>query len=347
MTRPLPPDLAAFAASSRDRDTFVNPRGANPARTPLDLVRWKAAKNPFAEARRRPQRLPVASHPLDRHNALPDAARLMWLGHASLLVEIEGTRALIDPLFGRAGPVVPRAVPAPLLPDALPHIDLVCISHGHYDHLDAPSLRAIARRFPEATFAVPLGLERYLPREARNVTALDWWDSTQIGAITAHLVPAQHWHRRGLFDHNEALWGGWVLLGRERALYHSGDTGFFDGFRAIGHRFPNLDVAVLPLGAWAPRWFMREQHMDPAESLNAWQDTGARRFVGMHWGTYDLTDEPLDFGAFEALPAQVAERGLDGGRVHVLAHGGSLAFGDQVAVSGGAGVEGLAGSRDG
>lgn len=344
---PLPEDLAAFAASTRGGDgVFANPWGANPARTPLDILRWKAAKNPFAESRRLPKRLPVAPHPLDRHQELDEAARLMWLGHASLLVEIDGVRVLIDPLFGKAGPVVPRAVPAPLLPAALPRIDAVCISHGHYDHLDAGSLRAIAKRFPEATFLVPLGVERYLPAEARKVVALDWWASASIGGIQAHFVPAQHWHRRGPFDHNQALWGGWVLRGR-RSVYHSGDTGFFGGFRAIGERFPGLDVAILPLGAWAPRWFMREQHMDPGESVQAWRDCGAARFVGMHWGTYDLTDEPLDFGAQVSLPGLIEEQGLDGSKVHVLAHGGSLAFGDRPAVSGGAEVERLAGSFDG
>jgi L-ascorbate metabolism protein UlaG (beta-lactamase superfamily) len=137
------------------------------------------------------------------------------------------------------------------------------------------------------------------------------------------LVPAQHWHRRGLFDDNRALWGGYVVRGT-RAVYHSGDTGYFDGFHAIGRAFPSIDVALLPLGAYEPRWFMSTQHMAPEQSAQAFLDLGAAQFVGMHWGTFDLSDESVDDGP--RLLARVVEEDarVDPRRFHVLRHGGSL-----------------------
>jgi L-ascorbate metabolism protein UlaG (beta-lactamase superfamily) len=153
---------------------------------------------------------------------------------------------------------------------------------------------------------------------------LDWWGSTKVGAVTVHFVPAQHWSRRGLNDVNETLWGGFVVEGSSARVYHSGDTAYFEGFQEIGRRFPGLDAAMLPIGAYDPEWFMEKQHMNPEQAVRAYEDLGARRFLAMHWGTFKLTDEPLDEPP-QRLDAEWSRRQLPREPLHVLAVGESLA----------------------
>ncbi|MCB9744184.1 MAG: MBL fold metallo-hydrolase [Alphaproteobacteria bacterium] len=329
-------DRVWFDPHQDARGRFFNPWGVNNERGFFDVVKWKlGGKSPFSDAG--PPTIPVAARPQHVLSSLGEGGRVMWLGHASLFVEIDGVAALIDPIFGWAGPAA-RLTPAPLGVDELPHVDMVLISHGHRDHLDAASLKALAKRFgPELLWVVPLGLGRSLPAGARRVVELDWWQQVDVRGVAVTLVPAQHWHQRTPLDRNQALWGGWVLRG-SRSLYHSGDTGYFSGFSAIGHVFPELDLAVLPLGAYEPRWFMKEQHMSPESSVQAFVDLGARRFLGMHWGTFNLTDEPADHGAYTLLPRILEERELPQERFVVLKHGGGVGLDGEVVE--GAGVFG-------
>jgi L-ascorbate metabolism protein UlaG (beta-lactamase superfamily) len=303
---------------------FHNPWGAGGARGLSDVLKWQLARNPLRAAKRRRYAPRVQADPLDAWGALPAAGRAMWLGHASALVEIDGVRALIDPVLGRINGVMARKARPPLRIDQLPRPDAVLITHGHFDHLDAPSLRALAKAFgPELPFVVPLGLARALPAACREVVELGWWQTARVGSLSVALVPAQHWHRRGAFDTNRALWGGYVLRG-SRSVYHSGDTGWFGGFEAIGAVFPDIDLAILPMGAYEPRWFMGAQHMAPEDTVRALEALGARRMMAMHWGTFDLNDEPLDHGPRDLLPGLLVDRGLDPDRCLVMAHGGAI-----------------------
>jgi N-acyl-phosphatidylethanolamine-hydrolysing phospholipase D len=186
----------------------------------------------------------------------------------------------------------------------------VLISHNHYDHLDVNSVLALnAQAGGPPLFVVPLGLKKWLADlDIRNVHEMDWWDSHDVavparGAVQVHLTPVQHWSARGLFDRRATLWGGFALFAPDFHLYYSGDTGYSKDFADTQRHFATrhgaaqgggFDMALIPVGAYEPRWFMKEQHVNPAEAVQIFQDLQAKRAVGVHWGTFALTDEPLD-----------------------------------------------------
>jgi L-ascorbate metabolism protein UlaG (beta-lactamase superfamily) len=245
-----------------------------------------------------------------------EPARLVWLGHASWLVQLGGLSLLIDPvlrdgIFGG----ISRNGSAPLAPDALPPIAAQLVSHNHYDHMDAPSLRAVG-----APVVSGLGNGRHLDLP---VTELGWWDTADVNGVRVTYVPSQHWSRRSLSDSNRSLWGGFVIAANGLSIYHSGDTAYFDGFAEIGRRFPQIDVALLPIGAYDPRWFMSKQHMNPTEALDAFRDLGARTMIAMHWGTFKLTDEPLDEPP-RLFREEATARGLSAAATHVAAVGETI-----------------------
>lgn len=322
----VPPELLVYFEDPavRSGTGYRNPWGVEINPGLARVWKWTTQRNPWRERKRAGV---VASRqmadPLGGWRAADPAGRVCWLGHASALVCIDGVKVLIDPVFGRAG-LARRHAPAPMFPDALPGVDVVAITHGHYDHLDRASLRALGLRFgEEVVFVTPAGLSASLPRACRRLIELSWWEALTVRGVDVTLVPAQHWHRRGPADANRCLWGGYVVRG-STTVYHSGDTGAFDGFRAIGHVFPDIDLALLPIGAWAPRWFMADQHMDPDGSVRAFGQLGARRFCAMHWNTFDLTDEPLDEGPAE-LKRAVERAGVPfDQRFVVPAHGETL-----------------------
>lgn len=331
---PLPEAERPFVRSPKRPDgSFGNPWDTPPMVGPREVMRWKLTQtNPFRPLKRtRSPWLPQVASATDAWTALPAGLRVQWLGHASFLVELEGVHILIDPVFGSAGPGVFRAVPRPRAPADLPPIDAIALTHGHYDHLDRASIDAVCRQWPEAVVLCPHGQKKSLPRSARQVLELGWFDAVDVRHIECILTPAQHWHLRRPWDRNRALWGGYMVRsrsihnGHRPSVYHSGDTGWFDGFRVIRTVLGAPTVALLPLGAYEPRWFMGGQHMPPEDSVQAFLDLKAEHFVGMHWGTFDLSDEPIDQGPRDILPRQLRDRGLDAQRVHILAHGGGIA----------------------
>lgn len=259
-----------------------------------------------------------------------DQLAITWLGHASTLIRMGGKRILTDPHFSqRASPVAwagtARSVPAPYRPDELGHIDLVLISHNHFDHLDEASVLALARQ-PGGSplFLVPQGLEGWFQdRGMDRVSPLAWWQATAFGPLQVHAVPAHHWSARGLSDRHRSHWAGWVLKGGGHTVYFAGDTGYSDDFKAIGERLGPVDLALLPVGAYEPRAFMRDQHVNPDEAVKIHQDVGARLSIGIHWGTFALSDEPLDAPLAE-LPAARARAGLPADAFRLLQHGQTL-----------------------
>lgn len=218
--------------------------------------------------------------------------RITWIGHSSALISMAGGQLLIDPVFApRIGMFYKRHVPPGLTPEQLPAISAVLVSHNHYDHLDEQSISALPRH---VTVVVPTNLGVWFRRRGFDkVVELAWWESTRVGEVEVFAVPARHWSRRGPFDANRSHWCGFVLRANAASIYHAGDTAWFDGFGDIGARFPNLDVAMLPIGGYEPTWFMDRNHMNPEQAGEAFGQLGASTMIPIHWGTFQMTDEPL------------------------------------------------------
>ncbi len=265
-----------------------------PARGLQHILKWKLEQLFRSRARARAADVPAPVRDNDGAALHAPEPHLTWIGHASFVVRLGGLLVATDPIWSkRAGGFVRRLI-APGVPiERLPPVDLVTVSHDHFDHLDVPTLRRFG---PRARFVVPLGVGKVLRRAglpAERVVELDWWQAHTEGAVSVTLVPSRHWSMRSLWGRNASLWGGFVVRGPEGAFYHSGDTAYFDGFAEIGARAGPIDWALLPIGAYDPRWFMQPQHMCPEEAGEAFLALRARTLVAMHWGTFKLTDEPL------------------------------------------------------
>ncbi len=328
--------LSLAAAAAMTLSAFAQPRDAERRFTNLDggmphgfgaVLRWAVWDKMTGKRRVSPAHAPVPTAAPDLALlATPPApgepARITWLGHASFLVQLDGVSLLLDPallpaIFGG----IPRNVPPGVRIEQLPPIDAVLVTHSHYDHLDLPTIERVG-----APVVTGLGLERYFRDRKIFATELGWWSTTTVRGVRVTFVPSQHWSRRGLFDTNRTLWGGFVIEGSRATIYHSGDTAFFGGFAEIGARFPAIDAALLPIGAYDPAWFMEQQHLNPEQALRAFVALGARTFVAMHWGTFKLTDEPLDEPP-QRLEAERRRLGLAPECVRVLAIGETLPVG--------------------
>ncbi len=311
--RPISPLYAPHFAAGR----YFNPWSRYRPRFG-DLLRWKLS----AEAHRRRGALEIPAAPNDGAYLRERDPRcsLTWVGHSTYAVQEGGEVFLTDPHWGPRAFLPPRLSPPGIPLAAIPEDAFVVLSHNHYDHLDRWTVRRLPPTLP---WFVPLGLGPFLRRlGVRQVTELDWWQEARHGRWTLTALPAQHWSNRLSMPRNGTLWCSWMLDSGARRFYFGGDSGYFPGYAEIGRRFAPIDVALLPIGAYEPRWFMREQHMNPEEALQAFLDLGATRMATMHWGCFDLTDEPPD------RPPQVLRELLrgrpEGGRVSIPAVGGRV-----------------------
>ena len=251
---------------------------------------------------------------------------LTWVGHATFLLQVAGLNVLTDPVFSRrvspfsfAGPE--RLAPLGLSLAELPPIDLVLISHNHYDHLDDSAVKVLAREHPGVTFVVPLGLKSWFAaRGIERVLELDWWQDGAVGDARVTALPAQHFSGRGPFDRNATLWCSLLLEVAGQRVYFAGDTGYSKDFADIGAAYPGIDLALLPIGAYEPNWFMRSVHVNPEEAVRMFQDLGAKHAAAMHWGTFRLTLEPLDEPP-QRLAQALAKAGIEPERFFVMQHG--------------------------
>lgn len=278
------------------------------------------------------------------HQRDTDHPSLSWIGHASVLIQAGGISVLTDPIFSeRASPVQfagPRRLQPPGIALAdLPDIDVVLISHNHPDHLDQASVLALQQqadaRGRTTLFLVPLGVQALLNSWGiRQVRELDWWHSFTLGSTEFHFTPTQHWSARGLCDENDTLWGGWAVFGPTLHWYFAGDSGYSGDFIRTREHFARrngkdgFDLALLPIGAYAPRWFMKGQHMDPTEAVQVHLDLPARRSIGIHWGTFALGDEAPDQPPRQLQQAR-AQAGLTAQQFDTIAIGATIDLASQ------------------
>jgi len=300
--------VARFPVSDHcDGERFFNPH-APAGRSFADVWRWMRTRERTPWPASLP---PPRTHPPPPARVDPGAAAVTFIGHSTFLIRTRSMALITDSVFtahagpfGRLGP--PRVRPPAIALRDLPRVDLVLVSHNHYDHLQRSSLRA----FGDAAIVTALGVGRHLPPPQsdpvvsafrrkmsafrRNVFELDWWQDVRVGDATVTAVPAQHFSARTPWDRNATLWCGFVVQADGVTIYFAGDTGYMPQFAEIGRRFPSIDVALLPIGAYEPRWFMTPIHMNPDDAVRAHVDLRPRVSVGMHFGTFQLTDEGID-----------------------------------------------------
>jgi N-acyl-phosphatidylethanolamine-hydrolysing phospholipase D len=243
-------------------------------------------------------RVPRVEPQLDRINAPGEAPQVTWIGHATTLVQYQGINILTDPQFSkRASPFTfmgpKRATPPALRIDQLPPIDFVLISHNHYDHLDKQTVKTLGN---STTWVVPLGLKQWFANlGVTKVIEFDWWETQTIGKASVTATPTQHWSARGLGDRNQALWASWAVQIGDFKFWFAGDTGYNDKiFPEIGNRCGPFDLALIPVGGYDPRWFMKPMHLDPEEAVQVHKDVRSKYSLGIHWGAFALTSEPID-----------------------------------------------------
>ncbi len=294
-----------------DGRRFFNPDEDAASRGLLQVARWQARGGRATW----PRRVANGRFPPPPASVARGEVAVSFIGHATFLLRFADTVVLTDPVFSeRCSPLSwagPRRVRAPGVALAqLPRPDLVLLSHNHYDHMDLSSLRALQRRHAPR-FVTTLGNAAALARLGIQATELDWWQETATCGLRVTATPARHFSARTPFDRNRTLWAGFMLTGQGGQVLFAGDSGAGPHWRAIRERLGAPDVALLPIGAYEPRWFMAPVHMDPPEAVRAHLDLAARRSVGMHFGTFQLTDEAID-APLLALEAARRAAGLDG-----------------------------------
>jgi N-acyl-phosphatidylethanolamine-hydrolysing phospholipase D len=278
---------------------FTNRYGVNPSGE--GFWKWQRARVFDGLSPQDPSRVPRVAVKLDYLKENRRDITVTWLGHATTLWQIGGLNILTDPHFTeRASPFSftgpKREVPLPIALEALPKIDVVLISHNHYDHLDHGTVTALNKQAGgPPLFIVPLGVDLWMKKQGiDNVQRIDWWETHQRGAVKFHFVPAQHWSSRTPYDRSETLWGGFVAEADGYKMYFSGDTGYSADFKDIHARFGGFDFAQIPVGCYEPRWFMQPQHVNEDEAVMIHTDIASKLTLGVHWGTFRLCDEPVE-----------------------------------------------------
>ncbi len=306
--------LRVKASSSYDNDAFTN----HPPQKPFsyaDVWDWLSKSYFGGEVRVPPAPLPVLtpSAALFSNPVVP-GLRAIWLGHATVLLEIDGVRILTDPVlskrvspFSFMGPK--RFHPAPIAMKNLPEIDAVVISHDHYDHLDMAVVKYLARRGTK--FFVPLGIGAHLERwnvPEKQIVELDWWEAKKIGAVLIYSTPSRHYSGRRGYDYNATLWSSWSIVGPQHRAYYSGDTGYADHFSTIGKQFGPFDLTIIKIGSYGDSWL--DIHMDPEHAVQAHLDLKGKRMLPVHWATFNLAyhswQEPIERAVAAAKKNNVA-----------------------------------------
>ncbi len=274
------------------KDRFVNVEHPFLPST-VELLKWRLSSNKFAsEKQNDAERLEV----LDPTSFLDgDEDGILWLGHASVFIRLSGKTVLIDPVFGEPS-LIKRFVPVPNPIDKIKNVDFILISHDHRDHCDETTLKEIAAKFPKAEFLGGLRMDELFSEWTDNANKTQnggWYQQfASENDLKITFVPVRHWSRRGLFDTNQRLWGGFIIQSGETVIYHGGDSGYGSHYKELAETFPPIDYFIIGIGAYEPRWFMEANHNNPQDAVKAFQDADAKILLPMHYGTFDLSDEP-------------------------------------------------------
>lgn len=294
---------------------YINPHIADVRRKTKDFLLWALGffrDHPF-------ELVPEGfSYPLPNRECDPKKPWAMWIGHSTYLVSMGDTHLLTDPVWSRRCSPVPflgpkRQIPPPLKISQLPKIDYVLISHDHYDHLDRKTVERLHRRFPDILWIVPKGVKKWFRRRGiTKIVELDWWEEAHIDStFKISSVPTQHFSGRTAPHANRTLWAGYVVedLRSSKVLYFVGDTGYnpYD-FKAIGERFPKIDLSLIPIGAYSPRKFMSTVHIEPRDAVNIHKDVASKFSLAMHWKTFCLSEEPMEQPPFDLLKSLHQEK---------------------------------------
>ncbi|NDY91253.1 MBL fold metallo-hydrolase [Ideonella livida] len=319
------PWLALPGLALATAQLYANSDGGRIDKSLWEVLHWNVSRP--SDAGQPAQALPLVHEARGRAPAAPGELSVTWIGHATALLRVDGLTVLTDPMFSeRAGPLSwlgsKRYTPAAYGLHELPRIDLVLLSHNHYDHLDLPSLRALqAQAGGPPRIMAPPGLQAWLEAEGLGpVQTTAWWQSTTAEGATVTALPARHWSGRGLTDRHQSHWTGWLLARGGRQVFFAGDTGYSPDFQAIGQRHPGIDLALLPVGAYLPRDFMKDQHVDPEEAVRIHRELGARHSLGIHWGTFALADDGPERNQAD-LAAALTTQNVSPQDFRLLAHG--------------------------
>jgi len=277
-----------FEGNIFQNGAFENLYGKSGNTTFLDLLKWKLTANPQKDIKEKED---YSLKVIKNKKALNTSDDFIyWLGHASFLIQLDGKRILTDPCL-TAPPLIKRLTELPIKIEKLKP-DYLLISHGHYDHLDLETIE----KFDKCIALVPLKMGQMIKDKNKNITTQEagWYQQYDIDEkFEITFLPAHHWHKRGIKDYNEILWGSFVVKTKNKTIYFAGDTGYSNHFKDIQQIFKKIDIAIMPIGAYSPRWFMKSSHMNPQEALKASKELKANRIIPMHFGTFDLSDEPL------------------------------------------------------
>jgi L-ascorbate metabolism protein UlaG (beta-lactamase superfamily) len=284
----------------------------------LDLLKWTLDSNPYEEEKERDTARLEVKDPTEFLQS--DKNGILWLGHASFFVRLDGVSILIDPIFGKP-PLVKEFVSVPSPLEKIRAVDYVLLTHDHRDHMDETTLTAIARKFPNARFLAGLRSQDVLGEwstPTNTIGTAGWFQQFALPdeRVKIFFLPVRHWSRRGLFDTNQRLWGGYIIQSKNTTIYHGGDSGYGRHYKETGELFPQIDYFLLGIGAYEPRWFMEPNHNNPQDAIKAFLDSGAKTLVPMHYGRFDLSDEPPNL-PLKTLMREAEKQNLTG-RIRVL-----------------------------
>ncbi|TDF97163.1 MBL fold metallo-hydrolase [Paenibacillus piri] len=301
------------------KQRFTNLDNVANKQSVMHVYKWMKKKKKMSRAYCIEHHSEIKQHFLKENSS---ATTITWIGHSTFLIQVGKLNIITDPVYAKTMGIRKRLTEPGIPITELPPIDIVLISHAHYDHLDFATLKRIGRN---AEYLLPMGLKRLFKRKGyHHATELSWWDSKRIGGVEFTFVPAQHWTRRTLFDTNTSHWGGWIIQNgaNGETIYFAGDSGYFKGFELIGKRF-SIDYALLPIGAYEPVSIMKTAHMSPEEAVKSYVDLKASSFIPMHYGTFKLADDTPE-EALAKLQAEWRRRGLNREQLKVLLLGETL-----------------------